>query len=279
MKIFKFAFTVFLITVASLFCTSFEQVEAKSVENLKENKTYSYNLDKKGKKEKISFSMNNNGTYKIEINGKVKKKIKLGQYFYNPCMQICDIDKKDGKMDIWVYAYADSHDIRYSALYQYSKGKIKKVGELEWVEYDGYSINCGFLVSTNGKGEFTVAIDRAVDVGYLTGNHFDQVKFKLENGKIKKVSEKTFSFYKTYTSGSGKWLKTSKKMKFYKSHSKSSGTVTIKKGAKCVPKKIYIESENQVYVMYKFSDGKKLWLCSDDYEYENQPFKNMAFFD
>lgn len=278
MKIFKFGITVFFLAVLSVVCTPFGKVEAASVKNLKENKTYSYNLDKKGKKEKISFSMDERkGVYKIKINGKVKKKINMGVGFYNPCMQICDIDKKDGKMDIWVYAYVDSEDILFATLYQYSNGKIKKVWNLTYIPCEGFGVGAGPILSTNGKGEFTMGGGANID--HLTGCHSLKVKLKRKNGKVTVVSKKTLSFSKTYGSDYGKWLKTRKKMKFYKSHSKSKGTVTVKKGAKCVPKKVYIASEDRIYVMYKFSDGKKLWLCSDDYSYANLPFKNMTFFD
>ena len=77
MKISKCLITLFLIVVLSLTVTAFDRVEAAGIKNLKENKAYSYNLDKKGTKEKISFSMNKKGIYKIKINGKIKKRIKL----------------------------------------------------------------------------------------------------------------------------------------------------------------------------------------------------------
>ena len=200
-------------------------------------------------------------------------------------MQICDIDKKDGKMDIWVYAYTDSDDIRYSALYQYSKGKIKRIWNLT-EDYNSdnkaYARRCGFIVDTDGKGNFTIAIDRTVNNGFLTGNHIDRVKFNLKRGKVTQVTKHTYYFYKAYNlaGGKGKWFITKRQMVFYKDHNTVGGNVTVKKGSKCVPKKMYVTSDNHVYVMYKFADGKKLWLCSEDYnDFDNLPFKNMGFAD
>lgn len=257
--------------------------EAASVKSLKEKKEYEFNLDGKGKKEKLSYSMTKKGVYKININGKTVKKIKLDLDAYSPNMQVFDINKKDKKLDIWVYAYADSEDICYSALYEYSDKKVKRIWNLTGGDdYDSmYWGGCGFIVSTNGKGKFTVAMDRAVQCGILTGNHFDKVVFQLKKGKVTQVSNKTYYFYKTYGSNNNKdgSLITAGKTTFYAEHSKSSKTVILKKGEKCYPKKMYIEDDKRVWVLFKTKNGKKGWLCTDDFTFERHPFSDMQFFD
>lgn len=257
--------------------------EAASVKSLKENKEYKFNLDGKGKKEKLSYSMTQKGIYKIHVNGKTVKRIKLGSDFYSPNMQIFDINKKDKKLDIWVYAYSDSWDIRYSALYEYSNKKVKKIWDLtDGNDYDSmYWKGCGFIASANGKGQFTVVMDRAVQCDILIGNHFDKIVFQLKKGKVTQVSNKTYYFYETYGSNSNKnkSLITAGKTTFYAGHSKSSKKFTLKKGEKCYPKKMYIEDNKRVWVLFKTKNGKKGWLCTDDFSFERQPFSDMQFFD
>lgn len=259
------------------------KAEAAGVKNLKENKEYKFNLDGKGKKEKVSYSMTEKGIYKINVNGKTIKKIKLGSDYYSPNMQIFDINKKDKKLDIWVYAYADSEDIRYSALYEYSDKQVKRIWNLtEGNDYDAmYWRGCGYIASTNGKGKFTVVMDRAVQADILTGNHFDKVEFQLKDGKVKQLSDKTYYYHQTYGSNGSKdkGLITAGKTKFYTGHSKSSKTFTLNKGVKCYPKKMYIEDNKRVWVLFKSKNGKKGWLCTDDFSFDRHPFSDMQFFD
>lgn len=261
------------------------EARAEGVKNLRENKEYKFNLDQKGKKERLSYSMSKKGIYKIKINGKTVKKIKLNEDYYSPNMQILDINKKDGKLDIWVYVYSDSEDIRYAALYEYSDKKVKMIWNLtegQGDDYDSmYMMGCGFITSTNGKGRFTVAMDRAVQCDVLTGNHFDKVVFRLKNGKVRQISDKTYYFYETYGSNNSKdkSLITARETTFYKDHGKSSKKFTIKKGVKCYPEKMYIEGNKRTWVLFKIKNGKKGWLCTDDFSFDRLPFSDMIFAD
>ena len=254
------------------------------VYNLKEKKTYSFNLDKKGGKEKISYSVNmKNGVYTITINGKAVKKINLTKAAHISSdeinegkMQVFDINKKDNHLDIWVYMYGYSHDVCYSALYQYSHKKIEKVWELTGEsDLDNAQYGkMGYILSTNGKGKFTVIADRLADCAHVTGNHFDKVEYRLKKGKVTQVSGRTLSFYKYRVT-----LKAGRTLKFYTSPNKGSTTFTVGAGSKCVPQKVYIESKNVEYVQFKMKNGKKGWLCTDEYSYSSLPFSNMPMFD
>lgn len=273
-----------------------------SVTKLKERKTYAFNLDREGKKEKINYYMDENLAINIKINGKVKKKIRKKWWnkdigVYSPHVQILDINKKDKYLDLWVYTFGFSEDIIYSGLYRYANQKIKKIWELETENSSinkMYTRHSGKIVSTNGKGKFTVAMDRALRVDKLIGNHWDKVVFQLKKGKVRRVSKKTFHFYRTFSTTGSKngWdpslgcngkiegLLLSKNTKFYKKHSKSSGTFTVKKGTKCYPQKVYIVSNKMAYVWFKIKNGKSGWLCTSDYsDFMENPFSNVAGFD
>lgn len=267
-----------------------------SVRNLKERKTYAFNLDKKGKKEKITYYMDKNLAINIKINGKVKKKIRKKWWSRDsgvdsPHVQIFDINKKDKYLDIWVYTFGFSEDIIYSGLYRYANQEIKKIWELETensIIKKMYSRYSGKVVSTNGNGKFTVAMDRALNVDNLIGNHWDKVVFQLKKGKVNRVSRKTFYFYRTFNvtdikpnpKGKIVALVLSRNTKFYKMHSKSSVTFTVKKGTKCYPQKVYIVSNKKAYVWFKIKNGKSGWLCSSDYSgFMENPFSNVVVAD
>lgn len=273
-------FFLFGIIFGALFFS--KNTEAASVKNLQANKEYSFDLDGDGKEEKISFNLTKNAVYKIKINGKTAKSIKLDEDFYYPCMQIFDIDKSDNKLDIWAYSYAASDDILYSALYEYSDGKMKSIYSSIYGKGSNFKYGCGlgFIASTNGKGEFTLVVDRCIPCDNLTGNHLDKIKFKLENGKISQISGRTLYFYETHGSNfrKDKALITAGKTVFYKEHNKSGGKFTVNKGVKCYPQKMYVESDEKVYVMFKMKNGKTGWLYTGDYSWDKLPFSDMPLF-
>ena len=260
---------------------------ASSVKNLKLGSTYSYDLDGDGVKEKLKFKFTEEGKYKIYINGKVKKTITLGEYYYSPCLQVMDIDQADGVMDLFVYAYASSDDISYSALYRYQDGKITRIWNLGYGKDTAaafYQVP-GYVTKCDGKGNFYVAMDRALKVDQLVGNHIDQIKYKIKDGKVSRVSQKTFYFAETcgYDEngefGRNVPFKCARKLTFYKEHNKKDGSFTLKKGTLLTPVKIYIVSEKSVYVQFKTASGKIGWLRAGDYSWEELPFSNLAFFD
>ncbi len=294
MKIKKGLFVISMILLFLLFGNAGRtEAQAKSVMNLKPDQEYKINLDRKGKKETISYHICPSKKYEealsIKING--KKRLNINNVWTDQgwFVQVLDVDKKDHAMNLWVYNMAWSQDILYSALYEYRKGHIVKVWKMKedspenWDEFAYYQ-RCGRIVSTNGKGRFTVAEDRALQVDSLIGNHIDKVVYRLKNGEVEQVSKRTFEFYETYTSGSGsmgkdKGLKTAGETRFYVNPDKSADTFVVKKGVKCYPQKAYILSDSQIFVMFKMKNGKKGWLCADDYSFEYHPFSNMAFFD
>ncbi len=260
---------------------------ANPIDTLKEGRTYQYDLDGNGNKESLSYKMNEDHTIVITINGKTARRIPLEDAYYSPCIQVCDINRKEKGKDLWVYCYADSDDIRFSALYEYEGGDLDRVWKLKWDSSDrAFSQHCGKLVATDGKGSFTIAQDRAVDADFVIGNHWDAVKYRLKNGKVTRTSKKKFSIYEHYaltsdgrikTNGA---LKTSKTLRFYKDHNKSSGSFTVKKGTKMYPLQAYIVSNSNIYVKFRTAGGSRTgWLRVGEFSWTKQPFSNMVFAD
>lgn len=100
---------VFLIT----FPLQAQAAEKNVQETLKECKTYSFNLDKKGKKETVQFdvtkkkSANGDGydyNATVQVNGKViyRKNLKNYSYSFPVKVMVVDTDKKDKQMELLI---------------------------------------------------------------------------------------------------------------------------------------------------------------------------------
>lgn len=160
-------------------------------------------------------------------------------------------------------------------------GVMISAGKAEAAGVENLKENREYNFNLDGKGKFTVVMDRAVQADSLTGNHFDRVDFRLKDGKVSQLSDKTYYFHETYGSKGrkDKGLITAGKTIFYTGHSKSSKTFALNKGIICYPKKMYIEENKRVWVLFKVKNGKKGWLCTDDFSWEKHPFSDMMFVD
>lgn len=284
--------------IFSLNLTS-QTIQAANIKNLKVNKEYKFNLDKKGGSESLSYYVNKKKTYtgkgsiNIKINGKVVKKIvghyDMGGHDLSPHIQILDIDKSDKKLDIWLYySESDAPYLHYDfgKLYRYENNKLNCIWSISSDDSsDIYRKKAGPIVGTNGKGKFAISMYSALPVGSLVGPNYIRCGFNLNNNKVSRVSMKTFGFQKC---NNGEKLVAVKTISFYKNHNKSSGTFTLKKGTQVYPQQAYIGSNSQIYVMYKTKNGQKGWLCADDYCVDwnagssnnyNLPFKGTILVD
>ncbi len=282
-KNFKKRAFVSLLTLALAFqlIPSITHVQAASnkIYNLKEGKTYSFNLDQSGETEKISFSLSND-VYKIKVNGKLNRSIKLDKLdFYSPKMQILDIDKNDGYLDIWVYAYAFSEDICYSGLYRYSSGKIKALYIPKYKKLNQYAeFGNGYITQTDGKGKFYICYDRAFFTDCLIGNHYDSIPYRLSNEKVSRINTNTYPIHKVFTTDGSYTL--NKSVSFLKKPStKANTSMTLKKGAKVYPVSTYCTNKS-LFVKFKTKSGKTGWLNANNYSFEHMgPFTNIPMFD
>lgn len=251
------------------------------VKDLEPNKVYSYDVDKDGTKDKVKYTFNEkDSAIRIYINDKLAKKVQLDKEtgFYDGRMQIADIDKSDKTMDFWVYGFAFSDDICFSALYELKGNKLTKIFENKYKEVnENFSLSQGTLYSTDGKGNFDVQMDRAFFCDYITGNHWDRIPYQLKNGKVVRKDASYYQFAATYTmDGKGKYI-AAKKLAFTKKPGGKETSFTLKKGGKVTALQLYAKKNGELFVQYKNADGKKGWLAVKDYSFENQPFTNSLF--
>ena len=256
--------------------------EAKIVE-MKAGKTYTCDFDKDGKQDKIKYIWNSdNSKAVIYRNGKVLKTLQFDKEtgFYDVRMQITDIDESDKTMDLWVYGYAFSDDICYSGLFEMKGNKLTRVFKNKYVQVnENFMLREGYLHSTDGKGNFGVAMDRVIGVDYLTGNHYDIIPYKLKDGKVTRVKTEYYQFAYTATMDGKNNFKAAEKLTFTKKPGQTAVAFTLKKGQVVSPVQMYMNKKGETYVQFKNKDGKKGWLSSASYDWEHQPFSNLAFYD
>lgn len=278
---FLFCVAVVLIAIAGLNEVSAQA--ASKIQNLKEKKTYKINLDKKGKKESISFKLvegkDGNVAFKVTINGKTKT-VTTEYDIYEANIQVTDIDTKDGYMDLWMYAIGGSEDVVYSALYQYQSGKLKKLYTLSYKEVDE---NChlvsGVLHKASGNGKFYVRADRAFFVDALIGNHIDIIPLQLKNGKVSRVKTNTYQIYQTYNTEENPLRILSQVEAFYKKPDESSEiAMELKRFTIIKPVSIY-HSGKTLYVKFETEDGRSGWYRADGCDFGEAPFDNIIWAD
>lgn len=253
----------------------------KGIIELKSGKEYSYDLDGDGVKETLSYELKDNN-YCIYINNEMAQNIKLTEEYYEPVLQITDLDTSVSGLDLWAYCYGGSDDILYSGLYQYEDQVLQKVFQLSSKKISkNFYIKPGYLSKADGKGNFAIAMDRVFNADALIGNYYVNIPYQLKNGKVSRVEAKSYTFASLYSKNkkikAGKF-KAAKKIKFYSKPSKKSKTAfTLKKGKIVKAEKIYFKN-GSVYVKFKAGNGKTGYLKAGN-NYNNIPFTNVLLAD
>lgn len=268
-----------VLTASTVFSGNVSAAVKSTVKELKPNKVYSYDVNQDGKKDKVKYTFHEkDSAIRIYINDKLAKKVQLDKEtgFYDGRMQIADIDKSDKTMDFWVYGFAFSDDICFSALYELKGDKLTKIFENKYKEMnENFSLSQGTLYSTDGKGNFDVSMDRAFFCDNMIGNHWDRIPYQLKNGKVTRKDVRYYQFASTYTmDGKGKY-EAAKKITFAKKPGGKETAFSLKKGQQVTVLQLYAKKNGELFVQYKNAEGKKGWLAASDYSFENQPFTNI----
>lgn len=239
---------------------------------LEPGKTYSYNLDQTGKKEKIKYEKTYNekkdGTYsttvKIYINGKVVYSYtKPDVHDDDPHLWVVDANEKDKQMEIFIISgFSDRSVTDKDILYlSYSKNKMKKIQDLyevaqqkyknwdawysEGIEYYGNDAYFGM----DGKGNLDVCIAQYVgEPGWV--NFIDT--FTLKNSKfvISKKKNLDMMNYEGFQN-----VKVTKKGYLYKDVSCKKKAYSYKKGDKLNIYQVMLQKDGSVVLKAKDSKG------------------------
>ena len=263
----------------------------EKIRDLQENKVYQIDLDQDGKKEKVQYTLKAASKisdsydelfeYQIKINGKVAFRQKDLYDAYFPQLQLADIDKKDGVLDLWGYCMGESDDVVFSSLFEYRSGKLKRVFNLKYKRVDEkFFVQQGELSRVGKNGVFYVTMDRAFSIDYVTGNHYDEIPYRLKNGKVTRVKTNTYRIVSIVSEGKdNQWLIAKKGTKFYSSvKNQKKVAFVLKKGQKVKAVKLYYDGK-KLLVQFKTQRGKLGWLDTKGYSFEKRPFSNEIFCD
>ncbi|WP_343002930.1 hypothetical protein [Intestinibacter bartlettii] len=189
--------TIFMLNTKDTYATSI-----KYVDNARNGITYSYDLDKDGKKEKILCLIGNDEygyTLDLYINNKLKASYSDLEDI--PCVSIYDINKNDKSLDIYVELVHESMYCDFKIL-KYNKGAIKS-----------YTLEGGISSFDSNKGIMNVS------QSYPTSSYIKKRKYiasknltayKTTTGKTKAFTIKKgykFNIVALYKKGSSTYIK------------------------------------------------------------------------
>lgn len=255
----------------------------KGETKLKENKSYYYDLDGDGKKEKIKYIVagkDYNLKVALYING-VKK---YSQIFnaLNVQYSISDLDLQDKKLDLFLMSTSDSYSLEYALFQQYSSNTIKTIKTINGVDDNknkfGYTAlyRINGLAQIKGDGSFSIIADSPIYFSDI-GSYFCYVPFNMKEGKISYKKVKSY----TLTNVSQDYLYTVNKdiVVYEKADNTSKRRQILKKEdtlniKKFIISKNFSENNKEGYAYIIDSKGNKGWIyLSGKSGWENPMFK------
>ncbi len=236
---------------------SIDKVAKKTIsfEKVNDTKTVKYDLDKDGKKDKITIKRNkyydkemkeySTSGYDILLNGK-----KFANYYpFNVGkLYIVDLDKSDKKAEIVVLHYEET-DFTHYTIYSKKGNKIKKIYSA--TEQDGGE----FRIDEKGKFLFANSLtERITPRIYNKYYTIKNNKVSMKKNDVKRIKDITFK---------GKWLHYSKKKKANEDE-KSVKDLNSNETFKIIRFiKSKDDNDNAAYV--KLKNGQKVYIFTEYY--------------
>ena len=255
---------IFSIIISSTFILNTKDSYAlskKYVENTRSGVTYSYDLDKNGKKEKIMCLIYTDeyGYYTLDlyINNKLVRT--YSELEDIPCVSIYDFNKNDNSLDIYIELVHESMYINCRII-KYNKGTTKSYvfdGTL-----DSFDSNTGQIKLNQS---FPSSSDK---FGMCIGGYSVKVPYKVTKTSIKRISSTTYSV-SSYVRNH-KYI-ASKTLTAYKTTSGKTKNFTIKKGAKFNIVALYKNGKTE-YIKVKNSYGKYGYIKTQSTLIVKNPF-------
>lgn len=238
---------------------------------LKPSKTYSYNLDGKGAKEKIKYTItqgeaDSNYCYTYDINVTVN-----GKSFYKKALKawetpvrilLTDVDTRDKQKEILILEGESlneywTSDIKKISYYRYKSGKMSYVQDLADLFKKGFEkklntihgvSNKGNFLKMDGKGKLSANV--CLQFSFSDYKHFQRTVV-LKNGKFSVSKLSSVNIQKeanNYTMV--------KSVKMYTTAGGKKVAATIKKKKTAIVTGIYRNSKGTLYFIVKYG-GKK----------------------
>lgn len=252
---------------------------------LKAGVTYEYDLNGNGKKDAIRYTVKQASIPSIDsdygcrltlfINGK-KSYSKTVDSALNARLSICDLNSKDGYLDLILYFTSDSACLDYMGFLRYSGSKITTIKSIISNKTNQFGQALIYRVSgisnIKSDGNFSIVADTPCSLNGI-GSYLCRVPFQSKGNKITAVSSNTYSI----TSHSRKYnYKAAKTIPAYKkANSSSKKAFSIKKGGTVNLLKVKVsnsDKDNWAYI--KTKAGKTGWIhLPESYDYDNPLFQ------
>ena len=279
MKTFKnyIALLLVITVIMSLFIIPTVSASAKTATTtfLKNNKTYSFNLDKKGKSEEVRFEQTKNEEeyttyYKSDLFIQGKKVFSANDTMKVKAV-VADTDKSDKQLEVliiqgyWSDNPQEWSEIKHIYYYKYSNGKTKKVQDIysliksKFDKFTDVHSASDKLITVDGKGKLLnkVCIRLA---SYKNGNGMDFIHIKnnvkLVSGKYVNTKDKSYKLYNEGFNNKETVHVSKVKNKVYKKPGGSKVAYTLKKNDTFTIKSYYRKSKTSVYLEIKNKKGK-----------------------
>ncbi len=261
-KNFLVLFTKIAIIAAVVLFVGVLKTTATEAKSLREGKTYSYDLNGDGKKEKIKYttSVNENKVITratLYINGKKKTSVKCKDSF-SAWLYMTDIRKKDKYKELYLSFTWSSDCFTRGYGYRYKSGSLKKI----FTHVDRKSVRNSILNTQANNG--TVSFSEEYSGSEYLGQGFVVKKYNIKNKKLVPVRQQVYNT-------TGLWKKSpyhaSTLIKVQKSVTDdtelfeiSSGTTFYVYKIRLASKSSDVRSTDITHIYIKTSSGKKGWI-------------------
>ena len=257
-----------------------KKVKNPACVNLSMNTTYKgYDVTGDGKADTIRISSINYDDYyyeglKVTINGK-KVLYNKKTYFYGVEAKLCTL--KNGKVYLYLYNPCDNDDADYCGVYQYQKGQLKCM------------LNMNKFCGSGKLGYHTNGLVKAVSGNEITVEMYQQnyelggirvcFVYKYSKGKLVKSSNSTKNFECWAAENNGGKLTARNNIKVYTKTDCKTRAFTLKAGQQIKLKSIYCKSGKMLIRVQRISDGKTGYIQCIKHNPKDgiAPFKEVEY--
>ena len=233
----------------------------KGMKYLQPGRTYSYDLDKDGKNEKIKYtkqSVNEDvEIVKVFINGKMSLNKRLNG---SASLNLCNLNKKDKYIEFILNAIGPSDIIEYMGIYRYNKQKVSQLFQVKGDTLYGKMSLYRYKDFVLGTGNtFYINADTPIWIRDL-GSYYCKMPFLIKGNKIVANKVSAYDIFSPSTTNYKKRMKfeLKKLVTVYKTSSKVKGKAfTLKKGDKITIDKIKPVKKSPATAYVRINKGKK----------------------
>lgn len=251
---------LFLLGLVFMLSGSRAEAAETGVESLYSDKVYRIDLDNDGIKEKIKYEYSYESVYSDDIQSYIY--ITINQKSYKVREGIVDIlDLANGEKCIAVTDYGDSDILQIIKFYDYSNGKLKKIGEID----DGLFPHGGIDSMKSSKNVLVCVFDRCFDkIGLVSWK--ESYKIDKKKKKISRIGD-TFKVITNIISKNRKF-KVKKAFKVYTSTKLEKVAFISKKNRRMRFLRLKIPKRGSICLEIKdLASGKKGWIKIGKYDH------------